>query len=354
MLSLAVLVLFIASTMSLTYGERIISTHGVLETEGVDISIKATQDKKLLAPNMTVRYHPVITYKGVDAYIRFKLDISTEDIELYQFSGLSQDWVHRGDYFYYVKPVKHNTKLDTFRSFHIPAEYDEGLPVNFMASDFDITATCDAVQARNFTPDFSSEAPWGELEIQDNTYNGNTYKGETVRSSEPIRINFKGASQYSLSSDEMIRTNILPGDTCKNSINLTNQGKNDLEVFFSVSEENQEEMYNLLDALELTIKLDGKPFYQGTLRASELNQWRTLLTMEEGSRHRLSYEIHGPEELDNAYQEKLNHFTWNFKVKEEQTMPYTGDRLLFIFWSAVLIAAFAVILLLRKGEKDEE
>lgn len=353
---LCVAVLVISSFMSLTYAEKVISTHGELKTQGVDISIAATQDNKLIAPNMTVKYEPVITYKGVDSYVRFKLDISTSDIALYQFTGLNSDWVQRGEYFYYKKPVKHNTRLSTFKSFHVPSEYDELDPKDFMGSKFNITATCDAVQAKNFTPDFDNDKPWGNLSIQDNDYDGNTYAAENNNIHDKIRLNFETASQYSLSSDQMVKNTILPGDTYKNSIVLSNSGKKNMKVFFSVSKENQEEMYNLLDALKLTIKLDGKDFYEGTLRASRLNDWKTLLTLEKGSKHTLSYEIHAPAELDNAYEEKLNHFTWNFKVRELSDAPVTGDQLNLIFWLVTMALSALILILILKGArvKNEE
>ena len=353
MILLAALVLVIAAIMSVTYAERIISTHGSFETEGVDVSIHTTQDRKLLAPNMTVKYQPVISYKGVDAYVRFRLDISTNDIALYQFKGLDSDWVQRDGYFYYKKPVKHNTRLSTFKSFHVPSEYDELDPEEFMGSKFNITATCDAVQAENFSPDFNSDKPWGNLSIQDNGYDGNTYTAENNDMHHKIRLNFDTASQHSISSDQMVKNTILPGDTYKNSIVLSNSGIKNMKVFFSVSKENQEDMYNLLDALKLTIKLDGKTFYYGTLRASSLNQWKSLLNMEQGSTHRLTYEIHAPAELDNAYEERLNHFTWNFKVQEDQTAPQTGDEHLFLFWTGIFATDLLLMCVMKRRNKRE-
>lgn len=351
---LVIAVYLISLFMTATYAEKIASTNGELATDGVDVKITATQDKKLIAPNMTVHYEPVILYKGVDAYVRFKLDISSEEITLYNFRGLSDNWVRKGEYYYYTKPVKHNTALSTFKSFHIPEHWDEGMPEEFMNSKFNITAYCDAVQAKNFTPDFNSDEPWGELVIQDNSYDGNSYTGEKMKDFDSIRLKFKGASQFSLSSDEMIKSNILPGDTYKNSINLSNIGERDMEVFFSVDEENAPDVYNLLDALKLRISIDGKEFYNGDLRAAELNSWKNLVYMDKGSSHKLTYEIHAPAELDNMYEEKINDFTWNFKVREAEDGPKTGDTEYLLFWMALSVMSLLLLFKIKKdGDYDE-
>ena len=351
---LLMVLLLVSLFMTVTYADKIASTHGELNTDGVDVEITATQDEKLIAPNMTVHYEPVIKYKGVDAYVRFKLDISNEDITLYHFKGLSDDWVKRGEYYYYTKPVSHNTILPTFKSFHIPEHFDEEMPEGFMNSKFNITAYADAVQAKNFNPDFNSDAPWGELVIQDNSYDGSSYKDKADSDFDCIRLNFKGASQYSLSSDEMVKKSILPGDTYKNSIVLSNSGERDMEVFFLVDKENTPDVYNLLDALELKISIDGKELYNGSLRAADLNSWKNISYMKIGSEHVLNYEIYAPAELDNNYEEKLNNFTWNFKVREVYEGPKTGDTENLLFW--IVLGTISILLLfkVKEGDADEE
>lgn len=345
-------ILVVSSVITFTFAEKIISTYGIFETDGVDVSIKTEQSDKTVAPDMTVRYSPVITYKGVDAYIRFKLNISTDAIKLSQFKGLNSDWVKQGEYFYYSKPVKNNTKLKTFTSFHIPPEYDETEPQDFMESVFNITATCDAVQAENFTPDFKNKNPWGDLIIQDNSYDGNKYKEKRNKDHAEIRLNFKNPGQYSLSSDQMVKDRILPGDTYCNSIILENKGKENMDVYFSVNRENQKEEYNLLDALTLSIKVDGKDFYKGNLRAEELNKWGLLTELEKGKKHVISYKIHAPKEMDNDYEEQFNHFKWNFKVNTEEKNPLTGNIDTLFFWLSIILLSLTIIWRMKQEEEE--
>ena len=343
-----------SSFMTLTYGEKVISTYGTLETEGVDVNISAIQDERLIAPNMTVKYEPVIRYRGVDAYIRFRIDLSNDFLKQCEFQGLSHDWVKRGDYYYYTEIVKHGDMLSTFKSFHIPDNFDEEMPEGFMNSEFNITAYADAVQAENFTPDFTGDNPWGELVIEDNSYDGSSYRGVGKKDSDIIAINFKGAGQYSLNKDELVNSGILPGDTYRNSIKLVNTGERDMEVFFSVDKENTEDAYNLLDSLKLIISVDNEEIYRGSLRAAEFNSWKNIMYMEKGSEHEINYQIHAPKELGNSYEEKLNNFTWNFKVRGVHEGPKTGDTESLLFWIVSGIAALILLKKVKEGDADEE
>lgn len=348
-------ILILSCFLSLTYAAKVISVYGQFETKGVDVSISAEQSNDLIAPGMRVKYEPVISYQGVDAYIRFTLDISEDDLTLYHFTGLSDDWVRRGRYFYYRKPVHHKEEIETFKSFHIPETWDETMPQDFMGSTFTITASCDAVQAKNFSPDFERENPWGSLEIEDNAYDGDTYVETISSKKELVGLTFNGFSKYTLNSDILVEENILPGDTYENEIVLTNKGGKDTEVFFSVSEMKAfTDKNNLLDAVELTLRLDDKEFYHGTLRAAELVNWKSLVYMKPDSTHRLSYKIHMPKELQNAYEEKLDKFQWNFQAKEIPNAPKTGDRNYFLFFTGIAgICFFLLFMLTKKGKRDE-
>lgn len=350
-----VMVLILSSLLTLSSARNIISTKGKFLTDGVDVSISATADEGEVTPGKKVKYEPVISYKGVDSYISFTLDVTDENITLDSFSGLNEDWVRKGDYFYYKNIVHHSEDVPTFTYFRIPKEWDELSPPNFMGSKFRVTALCDAVQAKNFTPDFESDFPWGELEIEDNDYDGNTFIAKENDRNEPISLGFLGTGRYALSSDKMVEDSIQPGDTYKNEIHLSNKGENDTEVFFYVSEQDNVSDENLLDALSLTIKLDDKVYYEGTLRASELTCERSLVYMKPGETHVLSYEIHMPTELKNAYEEKLDNFVWNFTATEHPKMPKTGDETRIIIYVVIFLAALATLLFVAiKGKEDEE
>lgn len=345
-------VVFILSSImaAYTFASNIATINGTVKTQGVDISITADADDSEVTPNKFVRYEPKIHYQGVDSWIRLKLDISNENIKEEYFKGLDDNWIKEGEYMYYTKVVSHGDEIKTFDGFKIPSEWDEKEPENLMESKFKVITLCDAVQARNFTPDFDSKNPWGELEIEDSQYDGSTYV-ESENIIKPIDLKFVGAGQYTLSSNEII-LDTLPADIYKNDINIYNEGKHDTEVFFYVSDMDIKDK-SLLDVIKLKLSIDGNVFYDGTLRAEELIKQRSLIKMKPNEKHILSYEITVPSELKDEYQGKLDNFAWNF-TSVEHINPSTGDKAKFaIYFILVVVSLVLIVLLKRKVRKDK-
>lgn len=349
-ISILSIILVISSLLAaFTFATKVISVDGEIKTQGVDISITAGADDSEVMPGKAVKYEPKIQYKGVDSWIRLRLDISNENIKEEYFQGLGDDWIKKGEYFYYTKHVHHNEEIKTFDSFKIPYKWDELEPENLMDSSFQVVALCDAVQADNFTPDFNSEKPWGELEIEDSDYDGSEYS-DKENIIKHIDLEFLGAGQYTLSSKDII-LDVLPGDIYENEINIYNEGKHETEVFFYVSDAELKEN-SLLDAVKLKMEIDGKPFYDGTLRAAKLTKEQSLCYMKPGEKHILSYEITVPAELKNDYQDKLDFFTWNFSSIEYPKVPKTGDTASFLIY--IMIASLSLILLIKVKRKESK
>ena len=108
----------------------------------------------------------------------------------------------------------------------------------------------------------------------------------------------------------------------------------------------------MLDVIKLKMEIDGKPFYEGNLRAEELIKQRSLLSMKPGENHTLSYEIKVPAELKNDYQDKLDFFTWNFSSIEYPKVPKTGDTASFLIY--IMIASLSLILLIKVKRKESK
>ena len=352
---ITVIILWIAVLLSLfmsfTYGLHIIKLKGNFYTEGVDVSIDAEETHKLIAPGMTVPYAPVITYRGIDAYIRFKTDISNSVLSIENFKGLSDKWVKRGDYYYYIEPVSHGAEIDTFESFHVPEEWNEREPDSFMNSRFTITSLCDAVQAENFSPDYTSENPWGDLIIQDNTYMGSSYEEYEKSDSAPINLYFKNQGKYSLNSELLSNNSLKPGSTFSNEIVIYNESDRNMEVFFSADKISSQEKQNLGEILCLHMTIDGKEFYNGNLRAEELVNWKSLVVMEKGTSHKLKYEIYLPSEADNSYEEKEQNYVWNLMARDVDSTPETGDSAMLIFWLIAGSIAASGLAVLKERKK---
>ena len=89
-------------------------------------------------------------------YVRFQLNLSNDLINEDNFTGLSDDFVKRGDYYYYTKPLDNKDKVATFKNFKVPTSLD-----NEDKEDIEITKVVDAIQSKNFTPDFSRRKSLG-------------------------------------------------------------------------------------------------------------------------------------------------------------------------------------------------
>lgn len=116
-----------------------------------------------IRPGDVVSKRPIIKVASDSqpAYIRVKVNANSSDTELSRhLSELGYDttgWKYINGYYYYPSVVSAGTNLTLFTKVSIPAGWG-----NLLAGKtFRIDITAEAVQAANFTPDFSSATdPW--------------------------------------------------------------------------------------------------------------------------------------------------------------------------------------------------
>ena len=213
---------------------------------------------------------------------------------------------------------------------------------------------CDAVQADNFTPDYTSENPWGDLVIEDNSYDGNTYTDKAEKTT-PINVTVKGSGKFALDSNILCDKTVAPGDTFENDIIIDNKTAKKVELFFSTDDIMTDDENNLLDNINLRLYFDGKEFYNGTLRAAKLNKWKEIGILEKGATHTIHYEVDVPETLNNKFQMKNQKFIWNLMMNEIHETPKTGDTTNLILWISIMaVSGIALLIVGRKRDKDEE
>ena len=83
----------------------------------------------MLMPGMKISHIPRITNKAIDCYIRASVDITSKyeverPITEEDISGFSEDWVQRGEYYYYTNVFRSNQSTDLFDTITVPAEWD--------------------------------------------------------------------------------------------------------------------------------------------------------------------------------------------------------------------------------------
>ena len=293
------------------------SLRNIVQTQGIDIRVNSnTNDDNPYSAGATIKYEPIIENRAMSCYVRFKLNLSNNLIDEDSFSGLSSDFVKRGDYFYYTKPLDNKESVTTFSSFKVPTEID-----NEDKEDIKIIKTVDAIQSRNFTPNFNSENPWGNVAIIGSEFDGSNYINEVINI-EPIDLTIKSNKELSLTNEDILSFDLVPGDTITNNINIINDNHKEVSIDFKAEGENTK----LLQNVKLKLYLEDKKIYDGDLVTEDLKEYKVLSNLKEGENTKLKYEIEVPDNLQNEYQDKESQFEWKFRVNEvNNKLVQTGD-----------------------------
>lgn len=123
-------------------------------------------------PGNLISLVPQVKNLGVDAYIRMKIDFSqfedeeesiNESLEILSLTNVNgfedEKWIYKNGYYYFQDILKEEQVISLFESIQIPSEWDN----SYQALSFDVNVEVDAVQAKNFLPDYESTNPWGDV-----------------------------------------------------------------------------------------------------------------------------------------------------------------------------------------------
>lgn len=294
---------------------------------------------------------------GEDCFIRFQVRAKSDgqrEISTDCFGGISEDWVQKGEYFYSTEILERGEKKELFTSFTLPETWEQK-----DRETIQVFVTADAVQSRNFTPDFDSEYPWGEVRIQKVSGKEN---GDQLRTAVPQ----KGTCRVVVEGDGIIIVpdtffsefgTMVPGDTIQGELQIDNWCAQTEAVYWKLDTGEEK----LFDQAELQIeKQDGTVLYQGKLLEYPSGQYALLDRYPKDAKDRLTFTLHFPEEMDNAYRLLNAGLTWTFRaVSEEKEAEFlqevqretvkTGDESHLILFMFLLGAAMtAGILVIRR------
>ena len=336
-----------------------VSVPGTVKTGGIDIDVKTymesggeltpMQDKTVVDYYGDVSYIPIIENKAEEAYIRVELKAETEaqDIDLVkEIYGIDDEsWKKTGSYFYYTKPLKTDETVDFCEGFSVPEAWDY-----MMANNMKVRLYVDAVQAKNFEPDFTAENPWGDVAISESKIAGDyTVTGmDPVEARGNIRVVYQsGASGITINKDELFsNVKFMPGDKYSDSIKITNSSSEKTTILFKAEHENDP----LLDEMRLAI--DSVRFYSGPMSGKELSEYKQIAVLDPGQTKNIDISLELPVETGNVYQVEDGDVTWCFAV--QQNAVKTGNS--FPFWILAGIcfasAAAAVIVFWRKKHES--
>jgi hypothetical protein len=265
-----------------------------LDEDGNEVTY---QNGKIVVPGDKIDKIVRISNLGNDAWIRVKVEyLADEGIKGIDDSQMvladDEHWKKIGDYYYYTEPVPQGTAIDFMKAFNVPLDMTE----EQSGKQFSIHITSDAVQERNFTPNFEAEDPWFGTVIEQRIYQPFDISPEAQ---EPFSVEFKDGSEGLVKVGDDFFSNwgtLLPGDTFTDKITVGNNYSKEVEIFFHTETIADDE---LLKQIQITIKNGNTVIYEGPLSGTV--EKVSLGTFKKGETTDLFYTIHVPAELTNKY-----------------------------------------------------
>lgn len=310
---------------------------------------------------------PRITNLAEPCYIRIFLTFPQKDsselsgLTADQLEGISDQWIRKGDYYYYPEILSTGDSLDFFQSVSIPSHFEN----EYSGQELSISIQVDAIQAANFTPDFTRELPWGDQIIEICAHNQT--EPDIKHPYTAHQVVYEGNSHKLITPSEDFFSNLgqmMPGDTFTDKILLKNSTASDAELFFrtALSENLTEDALDLLEHISLEIRLGEDLLYRGNLKSATLQEPVSLGRYKSGAEGVLTFTLHMPESLTNAYALRNTSVKWIFSVENEEleiTTPppvKTGDsqRILPYFvllsLSAFIFCSYALYQIRRRND----
>ncbi len=312
-------------------------------------------DPGAVLANQDVSYIPEVTNLRADSYVRVKVELLDENegsvpVTLDSIYGLNDEWIRKGEYFYCKEQLGPSESSEVFEGIHIPEDWSEET-----ASGFKVRLTADAVQAANFDPDFSADAPWGDICICEEKQDDNI----TYRTAKAADINGKVMTFSADGSLESSTKNLfgdfsyfMAGDKFRDVLKIENAAAGDVRISFCT-----EVKENILtEQAELKIMYGTEVIYDGPLTTEPLYEYFPLTEVRAGGTESLTFEVCLPEGSENEYSVLDEEVVWKFRAETapaEDGAVQTGDGWSPPLYGAAVLAAAAVMILLAAGKREK-
>lgn len=282
-------------------------------------------------PGAVVSKIPRITNRALPCWVRARILYTNDRKELEglddtKLSGFSSKWIKRGEYYYYTSILKRKETVDLFQSVHIPASWKKEHELQKLG----LTIQAEAIQAANFTPDFSAMSPWGNQLIRQCIHEEDgamTCKKPQTK----LSVEFNGKAHKLLSVPGDFFTNLgtaMPGDVLTDTITLSNTTDDPAELLFRTSVKGRsKEKRAMLKDVKLTVAMGNEILYRGNLESTGLEKNRSLGRFASGQTGNMKFRLEIPTEWDNRMAQKSADVTWIFTVNEKvkEVVPDTEE-----------------------------
>lgn len=313
------------------YFEDSITVTNYIKTGDVNIGIQEYEIKngrevlyensKTIFPGDIISKIPRITNYAEPCWIRAKVSFENDKSEQDGFSsknllGISDNWVLKGEYYYYTEILDYNESIDVFKEVMVPTEWTR----EHDGQNLSIEVLAEAIQAENFTPDFTAMSPWGNEEIEMCVHEENG-TAACIKEEMVLKVEFNGQAHKLLAVPDNFFHNIrraMPGDFYQDEILLSNTTNTEAEIFLKTEATDlTAEQVDLLEKINLKILMDQKVLYEGNLYSEKLKDEISLGIYKPEETGILSFEIKIPKELNNDYALRNANINWIFSVYEE-------------------------------------
>lgn len=362
--------ILVLSMSCMLFGSTVLAQNGSVEKHGhigaVDISIshEFTDETINLMPGERVGIESYVTNTAEPAWIRARIDYPYFNAEHGQIEQMElpsdalvafsdPNWKRIGSWYYYLKPVTVDTKVPFTESITFPSDWDN----SYVDASFDMEFTAEAVQEKNFTPDFSSSDPWHGVVIQ--AYDADNYKFAQITSNH-FSVSFENGSQGLVHTDEDFAVNLdnaMPGDTFEGDAEISNKMDVPVKLYFEADSGGD---HATTDKIHLKIFNDDAVIFDDVL---SFKLGKTLLAeYQPGDSSTFRYEISIPTDMDNNFARTDFLAIWKFSCDEIPSDPElppvlkriveridTGDAVLYgIVAVSVVLVVFLIVTLVRK------
>ena len=345
---------FIVMTISGIYSlsNTIDGIENPLSIAYVDIELTTDIGDSMVLPGELISLNPKVKNIGINCYLRFKIEYFVNDTKKnYEDLSItvdSNDWVKKGDYFYYKEVFKRNNNVLLFDNLLIPSTYDN----KYKDSELEIKITAEAIQADNFNQDLNSNSPWGDVPIKkkvERNYSLDTEGTQTI-------IYENNSDRYLTVDSKFFNglVNLKPGDVKTDYINVDNTSKGKLALYLKVeSDITYQVEKELLETIKLTITdSSNNTLYDGPLLNSVNNY---LKTYGKGEKDKLTLKISVPHDVDNEYSGLLSKIIWSLSCEEENVpVPKTGDEKLDVSIKMFILSFIGFIMCLIFGKMNND
>lgn len=344
-----------------------VTSDGKLGAVDISYSDEVTKAAEAVVPGYEMELNSYVTNNAEPCWIRVKIEYDTrgdltgsrrnaDGVDAYEFDescvNLADDnWIHIGDYYYYPTVVKNKEKIDFVKSVKTPVDWgNETSDVTF-----ETFYTAEAVQAKNFTPNFNSDDPWYGTVIQ--AFDTSNYKLKEAGNDRFQVICDPSAKELIAVGDDFFNNweNMMPGDVLTGELTISNKMNIPVKMYFSTKNTGDSE---LLTKLHMVIKNNDKVVFDSNL-SSDINPETLIQEYSSGESSKLTYELTIPEELDNAYALKELESVWTFRAdipeKQKKATPVaTGDHSMNAITYGAMATGGAFVVALAKKRKESD